>query len=126
MELPNGQRKAYQLSKDLQHAVQVGGIKEACYYLINSVIVVPISRYEKGGTAQMSLGKILFIFRNPHSGNPRWITRGQFVKPTYNWLGYPHYQRMYNYLRHDYDQASQYRIKQALRRLIRPHWLRKR
>ena len=124
IELSDGRRRAYQLSKDLQHAVQIETPKKAFGYLINRVIVVPISDYQESGpesgTAEMALGKILYIFKNPHRSDPRWISRGQFVKPTYNWLGCPRYRQMYNYLKHDYDPSSQRRIEHDLHRLVRP------
>lgn len=45
VELPSGKRKEYQLSKDLQYAIHHDGQKDATHYLINSLIVIPLTDF---------------------------------------------------------------------------------
>ena len=114
----------YQLSKDLQNACQNSTKAERDQYLIHSVIVVPLTKFyvHQNGKkyADMTIGRIIRIFKRSYTSNSRLITRGQLVKPTYKTWNYPKYTQMFNYLKHDYDRASQERIHDALTKLVKP------
>lgn len=116
----------YQLSKDLQNACQNSTKAERDQYLMHSVIVVPLTKFyiHKNGKkhADITIGRIIRIFKRSHTSNSRLITRGQLVKPTYNNWDYPKYAQMFNYLKHDYDHASQERIHEALTNLVKPQF----
>lgn len=134
VELPSGKRKEYQLSKDLQHAIHHDGQKDSIHYLINSLIVIPLTDFyihkqpnphkkeEPYRYADMTIGKILFVIKKPHTSNSRWITRGQFSQPTYNSFAKPNYRELANYLKHDYDPISQQRIIRAIPKLVKPRY----
>ena len=114
IKLPSGQICKYQLSKDLQYAIHHDTPKKAIAKLVNSLIVIPLTDYyehQSGNFADMTVGKILYIVRLPHTSNSRWITRGQFVHLSKT---SPNIKQIYNYLKHDYDPASQRRIKHAI------------
>ena len=120
IKLPNGELKGYQLSKDLQYAIKFDQPKKAIPMLINKLIVIPLSKYnEQRDQAHMGLGQIVFIYKEPHTSNARWITRGQISQIYTNHFGYPKYAQMYNYLKHDYDTKSQQQINQDLHQLIK-------
>lgn len=114
----------YQLSKDLQNACQHSTKLERDQYLMHSIIVVPLTKFyvHQNGKkyADMTIGRIVRIFKRSHTSNSRLITRGQLVKPTYNNWDYPKYNQMFNYLKHDYDRTSQKRIHDALTKLVKP------
>lgn len=114
----------YQLSKDLQNACQHSTKAERDQYLMHSIIVVPLTKFyvHQNGKkhADMTIGRIIRIFKRSHTSKNRLITRGQLVKPTYNNWDYPKYAQMFNYLKHDYDRASQERIHDALTKLVKP------
>lgn len=114
----------YQLSKDLQNACQNSTKAERDQYLMHSVIVIPLTKFyvHQNGKkyADMTIGRIVKIFKRSHTSNSRLITRRQLVKPTYNNWDYPKYNQMFNYLKHDYDRASQERIHDALTKLVKP------
>lgn len=114
----------YQLSKDLQNACQNSTKAGRDRYLIHSIIVVPLTKFyvHQNGKkyADMTIGRIIRIFKRSHTSNSRLISRGQLVKPTYNNWDYPKYDQMFNYLKHDYDRASQKRIHNALTKLVKP------
>lgn len=125
IKLANGQYYKYQFSKDIQTAIQHDSIKEARPYLINSLIVIPISNFYQHPDgkryADMTVGQIVFVFKQPKTRNPRWITRGQLCNTKLPIWSPDRFDRTYNYLKHDYDQNSQATIKQAIKKLAHYH-----
>lgn len=121
IKMPNNKYCKYQLSKDLQNAFKHDGYQKAINYIINSLIVIPTTDFYKHDNqktyADMTIGQVVFIVKLPHISNPRWITRGQFTQPQSLPIDWYEYQRLYNYLKHDYDQESQNRIKNAIKKL---------
>lgn len=84
VKLPWGNVRWYQLPKDLQIAMRQH-IKTHRHnwwkVLIGSYINVPISKYTNGNV-NLSVGQIKYIKITHHStGNPKLITRSQFIKP---------------------------------------------
>ena len=121
IQMPNGHRYRYQLSNDLQYAIKFDTPQKAIPKLVNSLIVVPISKYRTENnktTVDVSVGKILFIVRLPRTHNTRWITRGQLVHLDSDTIIYLEFLRIYNYLKHDYDPESQKRIRQGIKKLV--------
>lgn len=123
VELANGKRYRYQLSKDLQYAIKFDTPKRAIPKLIDSLMVVPLTDFydhADGNYADMTVGRVLFVIKAPHTSKSRWITRGQFSKVTYNRWHWPNRAKLFNYLKHDYDAQSQQRIHKAIYQLIQP------
>lgn len=121
IQMPDGHRRKYQLSNDLQYAIEFDTPQKAIPNLVNSLIVIPISDYytkNNKTTVDVTVGKILFIVRLPRTHNTRWITRGQFVHLDSDTVIYLEFLRIYNYLKHDYDIESQQRIRRAIKKLV--------
>ena len=121
IQMSDGHRRKYQLSKDLQFAIEFDTPQKAIPKLVNSLIVIPISDYytkNNKTTVDVTVGKILFIVRLPRTHNTRWITRGQLVHLDGDTIIYLEFLRIYNYLKHDYDTESQQRIRQAIKKLV--------
>lgn len=121
IQLPNNKFCKYQFSKDIQYAIKHDGIKQARSYLINSLIVIPKTKFyqhENGQNyADMTVGRIVFILRLPQTHNTRWITRGQLIQPKTSPINENEYTRICNYLEHDYDEKSKARIQKAVKKL---------
>lgn len=121
IKLTNGQYYKYQFSKDIQAAIKHDSLQQAKPYLINSLIVVPTSEFYRHPDgkryADMTVGQIVFIFKQPKTSNPRWITRGQLCHTKLPIWSPDRFDKTYNYLKHDYDQNSQATIKQAIKKL---------
>ena len=116
IKLPDGSKKAYQFSKDIQFAINHDGPQIAIPQLIGNLIVIPISDYHYG-QVHMTIGQIEFVFKQPHTSNARWITRGQMTQIHLK-NGQPQYRIMANYLKHDYNAKSQATIKHAIKQLV--------
>lgn len=122
VELPNKKREWYQLSKDLQYATRLDYIKfnKLAYQTLRGALInVPISKYKKG-KAKIVTGKIIRLkSKNKRTFNSRYITRSQFLKPTYNKFGLPKYHLLFNYLKHDYDKSNKLRIALSILKLTK-------
>lgn len=83
------------------------------------MINVPISKYKKG-KAKIVTGKVIRLKnKNKRTFNSRYITRSQFLKPTYNKFGLPKYHLLFNYLKHDYDKLNKLRIALSILKLTK-------
>lgn len=120
VRLANGKKKWFQLPKDLQKAMHTSTFELNEKRLIGALINVPISKYKKNGKVKINCGIICKLsLRNYHAKKPNKITRSQFKQPNRR-FGFANTSELFGYLKHDYDQANQERIRQSIHELTIP------
>lgn len=121
VQFTSGKIANYQLPRDLQepldqHRRAHPGIWKDI--LLGALINVPTTKYRDGEAkiCPAVIREILILPVGAH--NPRWITRSQFVKPNYSYLGWLFNQadmkRENNFLTHDFDETNKQRIEATL------------
>lgn len=121
VQMANGKKSWFQLSKDLQKAMENEPFEVCQNYLVGSLINVPISKYKKE-KAKIDCGKVCKLkVKSYRTSKPDRITRSQFKKPKlYKILGLKlvKTKELFNYLKHDYSSQDQQRIKRSIRNLV--------
>lgn len=88
--------------------------------LFGALINVPVSKYKKNGKVKIDCGTICKLrLRNYHAKKPNKITRSQFKLPNRR-FGFANTSELFGYLKHDYDQENQQRIRQSIHELTVP------
>lgn len=88
--------------------------------LFGALINVPVSKYKKNGKVKIDCGIICKLrLRNYHAKKPNKITRSQFKLPNRQ-FGFANTSELFGYLKHDYDQENQQRIRQSIHELTVP------
>lgn len=123
VQLPDGSKHSYQLPKDIQFAIRNHhNYKEqqqiAEDTLIDALINVPISRYQKDGSVKLTTAKVTSVYHRKSTRYPNQITRSQFVKPSYGKYGFLKFKQTYRYLRHDFSTANRRRIFFSILKLV--------
>lgn len=120
VRLANGKKKWFQLPKDLQKAMHTSTFELNEKRLIGALINVPISKYKKNGKVKINCGIICKLsLRNYHAKKPNKITRSQFKQPNRR-FGFANTSELFGYLKHDYDQENQQRIRRSIHKLTVP------
>lgn len=115
VQMPDKTIRHYQLPKDLQFALKLkknyqAQKREAQQILVNSLINVPISKYDQQGNVELTCAKILSVCKHKSTKHPDKITRSQFIKPDYNFFGILKIKHIYTFLRHDFNHENRKRI----------------
>ncbi|MBB1063191.1 DUF7679 family protein [Limosilactobacillus fastidiosus] len=120
VRLTNGKKKWFQLPKDLQKAMHTSTFELNEKRLVGALINIPISKYKKNGKVKIDCGIICKLsLRNYHAKKPNKITRSQFKQPNRR-FGFANSSELFGYLKHDYDQENQERIRQSIHELMVP------
>ena len=120
VRLVNGKKKWFQLPKDLQKAMHTSTFELNEKRLVGALINIPISKYKKNGKVKIDCGIICKLsLRNYHAKKQNKITRSQFKQPNRR-FGFANTSELFGYLKHDYDQANQERIRQSIHKLTIP------
>lgn len=120
VRLVNGGKKWFQLPKDLQKAMHTSTFELNEKRLVGALINVPVSKYKKNGKVKIDCGIICKLrLRNYHAKKPNKITRSQFKLPNRR-FGFANTSELFGYLKHDYDQENQQRIRQSIHELTVP------
>lgn len=120
VRLVNGKKKWFQLPKDLQKAMHTSTFELNEKRLVGALINIPISKYKKNGKVKIDCGIICKLsLRNYHAKKPNKITRSQFKQPNRR-FGFANTSELFGYLKHDYDQENQERIRQSIHELMVP------
>lgn len=120
VRLVNGGKKWFQLPKDLQKAMHTSTFELNEKRLVGALINVPISKYKENGKVKIDCGIICKLsLRNYHAKKPNKITRSQFKQPKRR-FGFANTSELFGYLKHDYDQENQQRIRQSIHELTVP------
>lgn len=120
VRLTNGKKKWFQLPKDLQKAMHTSTFELNEKRLVGALINVPISKYKKNGKVKIDCGIICKLrLKNYHAKKPNKITRSQFKQPNRR-FGFANTSELFGYLKHDYDQENQQRIRQSIHELTVP------
>ena len=123
VQMPDRTTRNYQLPKDVQFAITFHHkLPEqqqiANDTLIDALINVPVSRYDKSGHVNLQSAKILKVYRHKSTGHPDQITRSQFIKPSYNKFGLLKLKKIYTYLRHDVSTKNRWAIFFSIVKLV--------
>lgn len=120
VRLVNGKKKWFQLPKDLQKAMHTSTFELNEKRLVGALINVPISKYKENGKVKIDCGIICKLsLRNYHAKRPNKITRSQFKQPNRR-FGFANTSELFGYLKHDYDQENQQRIRKSIHELMVP------
>lgn len=121
----NGQTRFYQLSKDLQKVCKQATPNDKKQSYLNGYLInVPITNYHKG-KAIIDTALVVGTWLKPdHTYNCNKITRSQILAPELHktFFGLLNdREEMYNFMKHDYTQRSQQRIRQSIYQFIPLH-----
>ncbi|MCD7124848.1 hypothetical protein [Limosilactobacillus caviae] len=121
VQFMDGKIGNYQLARDLQQPLDQHRRHHPGKWrdiLLGALINVPVSHYHEG-KAKIKPAIVTRILILPvRTGNPRWITRSQFIKPHYSQVKWffnkVQLSREISFLTHDFQPQNQQRIKAIL------------
>lgn len=118
VKLPTGEKRWYQLPKDLQIAMWQHYFTHPNNWnsvLLGAFINVPLRKYYKGHT-ELTCGEILTIkIRGNKKVPSHHITRSQFIQPKNTRLGFKYLTKNdYSFMRHNFSQRNRENISRHL------------